>query len=473
MAITSLTPGQSYVGLLIDGVTGTPFTGATLRMEDKGPVVDVPFISHDETGQFSHVDAWFRTQTPPQNLILHTPDGVIGLYGITWRGHSVRSGVSLGQLSPSETVLGRYDAPLTEPLKIVETRSTVDGLREWTRLYGIESDREQGQDGSEDLVVRVRSGVPSSWQQGEATMTFVSDWRTAAPDVDPHSGLNISTQPVLVSKFPEPRPFIDHLVEQRKVLHLLTLIAGSPLHFRQHRAGDEQIVTRSMAGNILGHPKVELISDQTVRDYAQPFPSREVLNGFLTRFPDVGEAGMMRWSEQYEPWRRFILPAVGILGRNGAFMEDVILSTSMSIEAAGQLIGWREGEDATYYNNRRTTATNVYRCLDLLGVSWGAIGSSNNAIARGVANAYNDIKHFDRGEFPDAAVSHIVSGITKMIVRLLTLHILDDSGELLRQYREPGAMWKLENRAAHYRLTFNERGQAVTTESEGTNDDSE
>ncbi|MGP6178174.1 hypothetical protein ACTU6U_12855, partial [Microbacterium sp. A196] len=50
MAITSLTPGQSYVGLLIDGVTGTPYTGATLRMEDRGPVVDVPYISHDETG---------------------------------------------------------------------------------------------------------------------------------------------------------------------------------------------------------------------------------------------------------------------------------------------------------------------------------------------------------------------------------------------------------------------------------------
>lgn len=473
MAITSLAPGQSYVGLLIDGVDGTPYTGATLRMEDRGPVVDVPYISHDETGQFSHVDEWFRTQTPPQNLILHTPNGVIGLYGIRWRGHSVSSGVSLGRLSPAETVLGRYDAPLSEPFKITETRSTIDGLREWTRLYGIESDREQDEDGSEDLVVRVRSGVPSSWQQGEATMTFVSDWRTAAPDVDPHSGLNISTQPVLVSNFSEPRPFIDHLNEQRKVVHLLTLIAGAPLHFRQHRAGDEQIISRSVGGTILGNPKVELISSQTVREYAQPLPSKEALSGFLTRFPDVGENGMVRWSEQYEPWKRFILPAVGILGRNGAFMEDVILSTSMSIEAAGQIIGTREGEQATYYRNRTTTATNVYRCLDLLGVSWGTIGTSNNAIARGVANAYNDIKHFDRGELPDTAVLHVVSGITKMIVRLLTLHILDESGELLRQYREPGAMWKLTKRAVHYRLSFNEQGRAVPTENEGTDDESE
>lgn len=472
MAITSLTPGQSYVGLLIDGVDGTPYTGATLRMEERGPVVDVPFISRDETGQFAHVDEWFRTQTPPQNLILHTPDGMIGLYGIRWRGHSVRSGVSLGQLTPSETLLGRYEGSLSEPFKVAEARSAVDGLRQWTQLYGITSDREIGEDGTEDLVVRVTTGVESTWQQGEATMSLMSDWRTAAPDVDPHSGLNISTQPVLVSKFPEPRPLNDHINEQRKVVHLLTLIAGSPIHFRQHHVGDEQIVLRSMGATVLGHPKVEAISSHTVQDYAQPRPNKNALDKMLTRFSDVGEAGMVRWNEQYEPWKKFILPAAGDFGRTGSFMEDTIISMSMSLEAAGKMIGERPGENDTYEHNRPITATQVYRCLDVIGVSWGEIGN-NAGIARGIARTYNSIKHFNSGEYPDAAVSHLVSGITQMIVRLMTLHLLDESGSLLAQYREVGAMRDLENRAKHYRLSFDARGNIVSTESEEPNEESE
>ena len=35
---------------------------------------------------------------------------------------------------------------------------------------------------------------------------------------------------------------------------------------------------------------------------------------------------------------------MNVLGREGVFMEDVILSTSMSMEAAGELIGERDGE---------------------------------------------------------------------------------------------------------------------------------
>lgn len=472
MAITTLTPGQSYVGLLIDGVTGTPYTGATLRMEDRGPVVDVPFISHDSTGQFTHVDAWFRTQTPPQNLILHTPEGVIGLYGIRWRSHSVRSGVSLGQLAPTETLLGRYEGSLDEPFKVSEARSKVDGLRQWTQLYGITSDREISADGSEELVVRVSTGAESTWQQGEATMSFVSDWRTATPEIDPHSGLNISTHPVLVSKFSEPRPLSDHITEQRKVVHLLTLIAGSPIHFRQHRVGDEQIVVRSAGATVLGHPKVEAISSHTVQDYAQPQPKKRALDNMLTRFSDVGEDGMVRWNEQYDRWKKFILPATGNFGRSGSFMEDTIISMSMSLEAAGKIIGERPGEDETYENNRPITATQVYRCLDVIGVPWGEIGS-NAGIARGIARIYNSIKHFNRGEYPDVAVSHLVSGISQMIVRLMTLHLLDESGSLLTRYREVGAMRDLENRAKHYRIAFDSRGNTVSTEAEEPDEEAE
>lgn len=468
MAIESLAFGQSHSGLLVDGVDGTPYTGATLRMEPRGVVVEVPYIHYDTTEQFRHVDEWFQTQTPPSNLLLETPNGPVGLFGIKWRGHSVRSGVSLGKIAPSETLLGRCEAPLTEPLRIEEVRSQVDGLRDWTRFYGINTEPASDENGiTQGFVVRVRSGGEATWQQGEATMKFVTDWRTNHPEDDPHGGLDIRENLVLVSQFPTPRPFLDHLTEQRKVTQLLTLIAGHPILFRRHQAWDETIVSRSVDGTVLSHPRVDLISSHTVRDYAQPPLTKTEADDMLVRLPDVGEAGMSRWSEQFETWKRFIFPAVGVLGRQGAFTEDLIISTSMSIEAAGQLIGRRDGEEPTYNQyGGTTTATNVYRCLHLLEVKWGSIAADYVSLAKAVANTYNDIKHFDRGEFPDAPVSHLISIITRMIVRLLALHIIDSSGALLKDHREEGAMWKVQQWSDLYHLTFNERGKPVFSTAE-------
>lgn len=454
--------GQTVAGLLIDGVDGTPYTGATLRMDHgRGVVVEVPYIQYDQTGQFTHVDEWFQKRTPPENLILETPSGAVGLYGIRWQGTSVRSGVSLGRLRPSETLLGQYEGPLEEPFKVREARSEIDGLREWTRFYGIDSESERDEDGlTQGLVVRVRSGGEATWQQGEATMKLITQWRTDHPEEDPHGGLNIAERVVLTSSFPTPRPFTDHLTEQRKVVSLVTLLAGRPVHFRRHQVADELIVMRSMGSTILARPREDLISRHTVRDFEQAKPKRNDFDGFLAQLAEIGETGLTTWAEQHELWRRFILPAVGVFGRERAFTEDVIISTSMSIEAAGQLIGKRDGEEPTYNKyGGITTATNVYRCLHILEVQWGSIAPSYISLARAVANTYNEIKHFDRGEFPDAPVSHLISVITRMIVRLLTLHIIDSSGVLLKEHREDGALWKVQEWSDLYHLTFSERGK--------------
>lgn len=470
MAVDALKFGQYVVGLLIDGVEETPYTGATLHMEEpRGVWVEVPYIHRGDTSQFEHVDEWFETQTPPTNMLLMTSQGgVIGLFGVQWRGHSVGTGVSMGKLAPNETLLGRRDGALEEPLTVTDVFSHVDGLREWTRFRGIDTAPETDDDGlATGLLIHVRSGEAVGWPQGEATLSFVTDWRTDHPEENPEGGLNISDWSVLVSRFPTPRPFHDHLVEQRKVLHLLTLVAGQPIHFRRHRVADERIVSLSLAGTILSHPRVELVSSQTVREYAQPLPAKGDLDDLLTRFPDVGPEGMERWATQYESWSRFILPSVGVLGRKRAFTEDVIVSTSMSIEAAGNIIGARDGEEATYGGNRRpVTATYVYRSLHLLDVQWGDIAPDLAAIAKAVANTYNEIKHFDRGEFPNRDVSHIISTITRYIVRLLALHIVDETGGLLAQYREAGAVWRPKRLCEVYRLTITADGRFARVEDE-------
>jgi len=470
MTVETLEFGQSVVGLLVDGVEGTAYTGATLHMEEpQGVVVEVPYIHRGDTEQFRHVDGWFETQTPPRNMKLLTHKGAVCLYDVEWRGHSVSIGVSLGKLAPSETLLGRRDAPLHEPLTVTEVYSHLDGLREWTSFTGLHTDPEADANGlATGLHVYVRSGEGASWQQGEATLNFATDWRTERPEENGNGGLNITDASVLVSKFHTARPFTDHLAEQRKVVQLLVLVAGAPISFRRHRVADDTIVIRSLGGSVMSHPRTDLLSAQTVRDYAQPLPTKQELGDLLTRFPDVGTDGMARWAEQYETWKRFILPAVGVLGRRQAFAEDLIVSTSMSIEAAGQIVGEREGETATYgRGGKPSTATYVYRCLNVLDLEWGDIAPNTIAISRAVANTYNTIKHFDKGEFPDTSVSHIVSTITKYIVRLLALHIVEPSGALLTEWRTPNAMWRVRRLLEVYKVSINEQGGFVVSRAEG------
>lgn len=465
MALDALYFDQSVSGLLVDGVESTPFTGAILKLENpRGVVVEVPYVVGDSSGQFTHVKEWFEDQTPPGNMILETPDGPIGLYGIRWRGHSMKAGVSLGKLAPRETLLGRCEAPLNEPLLLDEVHSRIDGLREWTGMNSIDFLPETDDHGlSVGLTVNVRALEGGTWQQGDATVQFRSDWRTSRLEDTVNTGLNIADGTVLVTRFPSPRPFSDHLAEQRKVANLLTLVSGAPINFRQHKVAAPSIVTLSVGGTLLAHPRVPLFSVDTVGDFSQPPPGKDDLKGFLSHFADVGAAGMTRWAGEHERWKRFIFPAVGVLGRKEAFVEDVIVSLSMSIEAAGQIIGARAGEEETHRRGKVTTATNVYRCLHALGVEWGDFATDNVALARAVAKAYNDIKHFDRGEFPEPDVSHLVSVIARYIVRLLALHIIDESGALLADLCKERALWRLHSLREGYGITFGKDGGTERT----------
>lgn len=463
MSLKSLSSGDTVAGLLVDGVEETPYTGATLKMESPmGVMVEIPYIDHPEANQFSHVAHWFKTRTPPKNLTLQTPDGEVGLFGIRWMGHRPGDALSLGRLKPRETLLGEYNGNLDEPLLIDKARSRIDGLAEWTSLRSIDFWPESDDQGSfKQLTVNAKPVDGGTWKQGDATMQFVSEWRTSLPDKTIRRGLNIDEDAVLVSQFPTPRPFLEHLAEQRKVVHLLTLTSGLPIHFREHKVTSPNIVTRTIDGTVRSHPNTPLISADTVQDYAQPAPASSDFNWFLASFDRLGIKGMKSWSENYERWSKFIYPAVGLLGRNKPFAEDVVNTLSMSIEAAGHLIGKRPGEECTYAGKNLVTSTYVYRCLEVVGVHWGEIAPDYEALARGLGKTYNATKHFNKGKYPDAEVLYLVSEVLRYIVRLLALHLADDTGDLLADFKKEGTLLRLKNLHKHYGVSFDTKGNVV------------
>lgn len=208
MAIEKLTFGKSLTGLLDDGDAETPYAGSTLLMEEPdGPVIEVPFIQDGSTGQFIAVQAWFSTRTPPTNMLLKSSEGDVSLFDVHWFGHSVKSGrgVSLGKLRPTEIVLARREADLSDPLLVTEVRSHVDGLSEWSGFTAINHDTETNDKGLvKKVVVEVESVASVEWTQGKATMTLQTDWRTANAEAPDDPSFGIYDWVVLDSKFLEP-----------------------------------------------------------------------------------------------------------------------------------------------------------------------------------------------------------------------------------------------------------------------------
>ncbi|WP_129787825.1 hypothetical protein [Promicromonospora panici] len=461
MVIEYMKSGQALAGLLVDGVEGTPYVGATLTLDKaRGVLIEVPFLTWDETGQFTHVREWFDSRTPPTNLLFQSVEGPISLFDLRWDGHSLPGGLTAarGTIQAGETVLSHRDGALADPLEVEQIRSWLDRLNDWTGLTSVSADLASEPDGrisrARSYTVNVQSAEPVTWEQGEATLTLESVWRSSQEDDDRGRRHLIADDVVLDSSFPQPRPFLDHLVEQRKVANLLVLLYGSRIAFRRHRLRDQRFVDRFANGEVIDTPFVDLVSTRTVRDGSLPMPDHKERP--IAYLAQIGHDGLETWAENYKRWKRFILPAVNAFGRPGVLVEETVMSTFTSLEAASREIGPREGESTTY-NGRGmpTTATHAYRCIHVLDISWPEQIAATEGLARAIADNYNTIKHADRGNLPDARKSILVSHINRWIIRLLALHLTGKDGTLLTEYRnDPRELWTLQQTFEAYQLSI-------------------
>ncbi len=308
---------------------------------------------------------------------------------------------------------------------IGELRSQIDGLQEWTRFRAASTETNIDDASVRRLVITVAAVDEFTWQQGDARMTISNDWR----HIDRSDGMEFEERVVLTSTFTESRPFQAHYAEQRKVVALLTLMLGVGIRFRRHEVRDSRFPTE-----VMGTPHLEfheLLSSRTIQDYTIPKPDSAQMRirgiAYLRQFKPEDLA---RWAENYEAWRRVIDPTVGVLSRSGLFVEDVVISTNLSLEAAGHILPYADGEEDTYRAaGQLTSATFIYRAVKSLDLDWVAIADTPIGLARAVATNYNTIKHYDRGAMPPAQETHLIGELSLIVVRLLALNMLDPSGQ--------------------------------------------
>lgn len=435
MALRELSIGDSLAGVLVDGMEDTPFVVATLTYtETRGVRIEVPYIYRAQTEQFRSAETWFDTGTPPNNLAFLTKGGTLSLFGCQYSGHSMNigQGYSMGIIAPDEVVLKGRDGTFADPLAVTQCKSEIDGLSEWTGFKAVDHERfTDGHGRIQKVVVTAKSVEGLSWRQGDATMTLSTTWSTSKSS----PGFQISERVTLESSFSAPRAFADHLAEQRKVLSLLTLMFGRPVHFRRHEIRDDRFPDKTLSGGGIGKSFHELISRRTVREFSQPRPTVKELGRPLAFMVQVGVSGLTQWNQNYQDWKRFIEPTVSALRTSGGVLENIVVNASMSLEAAGNLLGPVSGEEETLNRaGRPTIATHVFRSIASLDLDWSKVSESVVGLSRAIAKNYNTIKHYDRGEFPDPSQTYVVSMVATTVVRLLALRLLDPSGQLVREY---------------------------------------
>ncbi|MFF0286468.1 hypothetical protein [Streptomyces sp. NPDC005262] len=420
----SIVFGDSITGMLVDGIDDTPYVAATLHLEEAtGVQIEVPYIDIPGTSQFDGTAQWFNAEKPPNNLLLTSLDGDISLFECDYSGHTVNypRGIGLGKVRPSNLVLHRRDGDFHEPLKVKEVRSRIDGLIEWTRFGAIKRTFDTDDKSLvKKVIIEVASLDETSWRQGAATMRLGGDW-----NLDPdRNSVTVSEVVSLTSSFEEPQLIEVHLEEHRKVSAFLSFIFGCAINFRRHDVRDPQFSGKTLSGRVVENPFYQLISRNTVKEHGNPAPSKGRLNRPLAEFSNVDSKGLEEWSREYDKWDRFIHPAVSALSRPGAILENLVVNAAMSMEAAGSLLGQVSGEAATCRaNGKPTTATYMYRCLVRSGWDWSGICKSTAGLARAIANNYNTIKHFDRGQFPDPTETYLVSNTSALIVRMLAIKL--------------------------------------------------
>lgn len=458
--------GDSISGLLADGVKGTPWVGATIKMDRRrGLVVEVPYLQGADDGQFDHVRHWFESRKAPTNMELLTPEGAVGLFGIVWLGHRAPFGAwkaSVGKLRPSVAVLESRNGCLEDPLVIDELYSWIDGLNAWSGLSAVSIEPLVDEKNiANELKLKVKSEIVLEWVQGDTNMRIQSIWSEVSESDGYQRKVLIADDVSLVSSFRSgPRSFDDHYREQQKVRHLMTFMYGRQLFIRRHALRDERFSFTLPSREDPIKPRIQLISSRTFADSVRDVPSRDKLNDLLANFQMVGVGGMEVWSAEYEKWERFILPSVNVLGREGVFAEDVILSTAMSMEAAGELIGECVGEECLKGRGRNfPVSLCIFRCLRVLELELSSEFGGMVALSRAIANTYNAIKHSSRGSFPDGREVTVVCDLSKLIVRLLALHVAKvDFDSCIRSYVST-ALDKIIAKMAYWSMSIDENGK--------------
>jgi hypothetical protein len=416
-----LQPGQSRFGYLFDGRADTPHQAAMLTYEEgRGAVLTVPYILGES--QFAHTEGWFtRKQELPTTLMFWDTDGFVTLTGLNWGGHSFGVAAT-GRIVPSTVIFGRPRL-FSPDYRVRQLGSRLDGLQAFSQFASLELD---DRDHDADAVVTVRPNEAVMWRHDGFSFAI----RATVPwsGVYGHT-FTATAESILESRCSKGRTVAEHVHAQWPLRALLTIAFGAGISWREHWATDQKFPTWMLDGSTLHGQAMRVQTRRTVADFEKPLPSRSAHTFALFDLRELGSAGIKRWFRLYgnSVFRRAIEPLVEVINGASRFLEPQLLMTAMALEAMGH---YRDEQR----RSNRPVQSQIKRCIDATGFDWSPIGSTRG-IAAALAQAYNDLKHADRGRRPDGFELSLLTPLAVMIMRLqlfdllgLPKHIKERSG---------------------------------------------
>lgn len=447
MRTDQLVVGVSYPVTLVDGIEGTPHVTAVLSLTESSTIrVTVPYVHGAE--EHAVVQSWFDTESVPPHLIAFGKGLSVELFGCSNSGYSAHlegTNAAEGHIDAEEALFSTREAEFSDPLEFSELNSQVDGLFEWSQLTSVQESREadgEGWNRKNTIRYTVKSADGHEWRQNEATVSISTTFQGKSS-----RGICIEEDVILRTRFEAARSFRDHLIEQRKVVSLLSILYGTTISFRRHSARDETLQMRTLGGNSVGLKTAEVLSRQTLGEFSRPLPQEREFHHPIARMTSLLPDNLTSWSDRYAECERVILPIEGIfrVPASATFIENVAFNSAVSLEALGTFIGFKSGEYETYSEGRQTqewaekmnsqfvsrstskscmtVATNIYRAISNLELDWDAFTVSEVGLARSIADNYNTIKHPDKGAMPLSLHTRILSDVSCGVARLNALKL--------------------------------------------------
>jgi hypothetical protein len=405
-----LEPGQTRFGYLVDGRAETPHQAASLTYEEgRGAVLTVPYILGEP--QFAATETWFmRRQDMPETLIFWDSDGYVTLTGLHWGGHSFALAAK-GRVVPTTVIFGRPRL-FSPDYRVRQLGSRLDGLQAFSRFTSLElNDRAE----DADAVVTLRPSEAVRWRHDGFSFAI----RATVPWSGVYGqSFTATADSILESRCSKGRTVAEHVRAQWPLRALLILAFGSELSWRDHWVTDQKFPTWMLDGSTLHGHAMRVQTRRTVADFERSATKPSGYASALFHLQDLGSAGVKRWFRLYgdDVFRRAIEPLVEVINGASRFLEPQLLMTAMALEAMGHY------RDAQRQPNR-SVESQIKRCIDATGFDWSPIGSTRG-IAGALAQAYNDLKHVDRGRRPDGFELSLLTPLAVIIMRLQLFDLL-------------------------------------------------
>jgi hypothetical protein len=238
------------------------------------------------------------------------------------------------------------------------------------------------------------------------------------------------------------------------------VIFGQSVFIRQHQ------ITGDAFPRTLGSGKVDyafhhFLSSHTMLDHRQPRP--ENLASPLVPVSMLGREGLELWAANEAGWMRVVGPVVSLIQRQQPFVEDVILTTSMALEARGHMLE-PLGSEPEYGRpglpRNPSFTTYIRRCLTTLPVEWTNIAASPEGLATAMSKVYNGVKHPDR-QAPDSLNAALLGQVQIWIARLCISSMLDSTGDIVKLGAQHSGLRQAMDAFEWNDRFINERGEFV------------